>query len=57
MSYDYEPLFLILFVDRSSNNGNEGRSNISTWWQAIIATCFLVKEAWVGGFFMLVRGR
>jgi len=44
-------------VDGSSNNGNEGRSNLSTWWQAIIATCFLVKEAWVGGFFMLVCGR
>jgi len=44
-------------VDGSSNNGNEGRSNLSTWWQAIIATYFLVKEAWVGGFFMLVCGR
>ncbi len=46
-----------LFVDASSNNGNEGRFNLSTWWQAIIATCFLVKEAWVGSFSMLVCGR
>jgi len=30
----------------NSNCGNEGRSILFTWWQAIITTCILAKEAW-----------
>jgi hypothetical protein len=44
-------------VDASSNNGNEERFNLSTWWQTIIVTCFLVQEAWVISFCMLVCER
>jgi hypothetical protein len=37
-------------VDASSNNGNEGRFNLSTWWQALLQHASLLTKLGLEAF-------
>ncbi len=42
--------YLFVDVDASSNNGNEGRFNLSTWWQALLQHASLLTKLGLEAF-------